>query len=77
MKVGIDLMQVLQGHAPADPAHRMGKLARDVEVEALTDDERVRLLKAGAADERAGRLVHCETASEVRDLLIGPARPPA
>jgi hypothetical protein len=44
-------------------------MARDLEVEALTDDQRIRLLEAAAADEREGRLVRCSTPTEVRQLM--------
>ncbi len=48
---------------------KVGGMARDIEVEALTDDERIRLLEAAAADEREGRLVRCSTSTEVRQLM--------
>jgi len=35
----------------------------------LTDDERIRLLEAAAADELAGRLVRCSTPAEVRQVM--------
>jgi hypothetical protein len=44
-------------------------MARGVDVEALTDDERARLLKAAVADELEGRLVRCSTAPELRQLI--------
>ena len=50
-------------------------MARDVDLEALTDEERARLLEAAAADEREGRLVRCSTAAEVRDLMAALSSP--
>jgi hypothetical protein len=44
-------------------------MAHEVDVEVLTDEERVRLLEAAAEDEREGRLVRCSTPEEVRDLM--------
>jgi hypothetical protein len=51
------------------------EVARDLEVEVLTDEERVRLLEAAADDEHEGRLVRCSTATEVRELMARFAHP--
>jgi hypothetical protein len=55
--------------APVRSDGNIGGMARDLEVEALTDDQRIRLLEAAAADEREGRLVRCSTPTEVRQLM--------
>jgi hypothetical protein len=44
-------------------------VAHEVEFDVLTDDERVRLLVAAAAEEREGRMVRCSTPDEVRALM--------
>jgi len=50
-------------------------MTRDLEVKALTDHERIRLLETAAADEREGRLVRCSTPAEVRELMSEPSDP--
>jgi hypothetical protein len=50
-------------------------MTRNVEVAALTDDERIRLLEAAAAEELEGRLVRCSTPAEVRQLIAALSDP--
>jgi hypothetical protein len=50
-------------------------MTRDVEVETLTDEERLRLLDDAAADELEGRLVRCSTPAEVRQLMVDLSDP--
>ena len=50
-------------------------VARDLDVSALTDEERIRLLHAAAEEERAGRVVRCDTPDEVRRLMDGLTSP--
>jgi hypothetical protein len=50
-------------------------VARELEVDALTDEERIRLLRAAAEEARTGRTVRCDTPDEVRKLMDGLTSP--
>jgi len=45
-------------------------MMRGVEPDELTDDEIVARLREAARDEQEGRLVHCDSAEELRALFV-------
>lgn len=49
-------------------------MTRELDFDALTDEERIRLLRA-AEEERAGGVVRCDTPDEVRKLMDGLTSP--